>query len=197
MTGIILAGGQSSRMGRDKALLPWANGGTLLSAAVDKLKICCQEIVIVGPQRELDRTVHWVSDRYYGYGPLAGIQAGLVAARCDSSLVLACDIPFVPVRLLKALVGLSKDVDLVIPIHSGGYEPLCAWYHRQRCLPEIEKMLTERCFSLMDLLPRVRVARLEINHQFPGVGAAKIFANLNTPADYEVARLAQNAWNDV
>jgi molybdopterin-guanine dinucleotide biosynthesis protein A len=187
MTGIILAGGQSRRMGKDKAQLPWKEG-TLLTATVDKLSLLCSEVVVVGPRRELPRIVHWTADRYIGKGPLAGLHAGLEAATCSCALVLPCDMPAVPVRVLEELVRLSKEVDMVIPVHSQGNEPLCAWYSIDACLPVIITLLEAGYSSLRDILPRVRVEYLEVEKIFPQVAIDKVFSNLNSPIDYEAAK---------
>lgn len=187
MTGIILAGGQSRRMGKDKAELPWKEG-TLLTATVDKLLLICSEVVVVGPRRVLARDVRWTEDRYIGKGPLAGLHAGLEAATCSSALVLPCDMPTVSMRVLEELVLLSRNVDMVIPVHSGGNEPLCAWYSKDACLPVIESLLEAGYSRLLDILPRVRVGQLDVEKLFPPISVEKIFANLNWPIDYETAQ---------
>lgn len=187
MTGIILAGGRSSRMGKDKAQLPWKEG-TLLTAVVDKLFLLCKEVVVVGPRRTLDRPVKWTEDRYCGKGPLAGIHAGLAVAAFDSAIILPCDMPTVPVQMLEAMVLLSKNADLVIPVHSEGYEPLCAWYSRDVCLPVISSLLESGYTSPLDILPRVRIGRLEVENLFSKTSLKRFFANLNSPIDYEIAK---------
>jgi len=191
MTGIILAGGKSRRMGTDKACLPWQDG-TLLTATVDKLLLVCHEVIIVGPYRAIARKVHWTKDRYVGKGPLAGLQAGLEAASSNSksALVLPCDMPTVPVQVLEALVLRSQcqAVDMVIPVHSGGSEPLCAWYSIENCLPVIQTLLETGHSRLTDILSRVRVDQVEVGNLFPGIAVEKIFANLNSPLDYESAK---------
>ena len=187
MTGIILAGGQSSRMGQDKAQLPWC-GGTLLSAIVDKLSLLCREIVIVGPRRDLDREVRWIQDRYPGRGPLAGLHAGLAEAAFPGAIVLPCDMPGVPVSLLTRLATDSAGADIVIPVHKAGCEPLCAWYSREVCLPVVEGLLLEGCSRLLDVLPRVRVERLHVEKEFPGLSIDQVFRNLNRLHDYEAAK---------
>ena len=191
MTGIILAGGKSRRMGTDKACLPWWDG-TLLTATVDKLLLVCHEVIIVGPFRAIDRKVHWTQDRYVGKGPLAGLHAGLEEASYNSKsvLVLPCDMPTVPVQVLEALVLHSqcRAVDMVIPIHSGGIEPLCAWYSIESCLPVIQTLLETGYSRLTDILPHVRVDQVEVENLLPGIAVEQIFANLNSPLDYENAR---------
>lgn len=187
MTGIVLAGGKSRRMGQDKAQLPWREG-TLLTATVDKLLSLCSEVVIVGPYRAVERkTVRWTEDRYIGRGPLAGLHAGLEEAACNSALVLPCDMPSIPVCLLEELVLQAKGADAVIPVHSAGLEPLCAWYSKTACLPIIKALLESGHSRLLDILPRVRVSQLEVESIFSQAAIKKFFANLNSPLDYETA----------
>jgi molybdopterin-guanine dinucleotide biosynthesis protein A len=187
MTGIILAGGQSRRMGQDKAQLPWC-GGTLLSVTVDKLSLLCREIVVVGPKRDLAREVRWTQDRYPGRGPLAGFHAGLAEAVFAGALVLPCDMPEVPVSLLARLAEVSAGADIAIPVHANGYEPLCAWYSREACLPVTERLLAEGYSRLLDVLPRVRVGQLHVEKEFPGLSIAQLFSNLNRLHNYEAAK---------
>lgn len=184
MTGIILAGGSSCRMGKDKAQLPWGKS-SLRTAIVDKLRLLCREIVIVGPRRALDRDVRWTEDHVKGKGPLAGLQAGLEAAAGESALVLPCDMPGVPLPLLKALVQSAEQTDIVLPVHSRGLEPLCAWYSKEACLPVIEKLLKAGCFSMIGMVPHVRVRFFHVETHYPSAPAEQLFANLNFPADYE------------
>jgi molybdopterin-guanine dinucleotide biosynthesis protein A len=174
-------------MGQDKAQLPWG-GSTLLAATVEKLFLICQEVIVVGPRRPLAREVRWTQDRYTGKGPLAGLHAGLEEAAFDSAILLPCDMPTVSVRLLEEMVRLSKGVDIVIPIHFKGCEPLCTWYSRGVCLPVVRRLLEEGYTSLLDPLSRVRVKHLEIETVFPGVSVESLFANLNSPIDYERAK---------
>jgi len=189
MTGIVLAGGRSSRMGKDKAELPW-QGGTMLSAAVDKLALFCKEIIVVGPQRTLDRNVRWTQDRYVGKGPLAGLHAGLEEASDDSVLIVPCDMPTLPVRVLEEIVKLAGtgEFDVVLPVHSDGNEPLCTWLSKPACLPVIRRLLEEGHTCPLDIYPHVRVGELDMEKIFSQAEVEKIFANLNSPVDYEAAK---------
>ncbi|MBP2640770.1 MAG: molybdenum cofactor guanylyltransferase [Firmicutes bacterium] len=194
MTGIVLAGGRSRRMGKDKAELPWKSG-TLLTEAVDKLRLFCKEVIVVGPQRPLEREVRWTQDRYVGKGPLAGLHAGLEEASFDSALILPCDMPTLPVRVLEemVLVANSKKFDVVLPVHSEGNEPLCTWLSKEACLPVIRRLLEDGYTCPLDIFPQVRVGYLEVERFFPQATMEKIFANLNSPADYEIAKQEKTA----
>lgn len=185
MTGVVLAGGRSRRMGSDKTQLAWGDG-TLLSAAVDKLAGLCAEIVIVGPQQEVGRAVRWTTDRYVGAGPLAGLEAGLAAASFDSVLVLACDMPAVPTELLCNISQFSRRSDLVLPVHARGYEPLCAWYKRQACLAAAERLLREGNWRLQAMRQAVASVAYAVEEYYPA-GGERLFANLNTRTEYEAA----------
>lgn len=187
MTGIVLAGGKSRRMGKDKAQLSWHNG-TLLTVAVDVLAPICNQIVVVGPIRELPRSVQWTQDRYIGKGPLAGLHAGLSETTNEGAIVLACDMPTVSSVLLEQLIRLSEGADIVIPVHSGRYEPLCAWYSKESCLPVIERLLEEGKTSLLDILPYVRVVKLQVEEILARDLVKRTFLNLNFPEEYEAAK---------
>lgn len=191
MTGIVLAGGQSRRMGTDKALLAWEEG-TLLSAAVKKLVGLCSEIIVVGPKRGLSHPVLWTTDRVIGAGPLAGLEAGLTAASFEETLVLACDMPLVSTALLRTLSSSAAAADVVLPRHVGGYEPLCAWYRRSACLPVIRQLLQAGHSRMQFLLPLVRtVAVSPDNGGYDGVAPEMFFSNVNTQDDYERAILVR------
>ncbi|MFQ5350670.1 MAG: molybdenum cofactor guanylyltransferase, partial [Thermoanaerobaculia bacterium] len=104
--GVVLAGGASRRMGRDKAALPWS-GSTLAHRAAADLAEVCGEVVIAGPD-DLARTdVGTVADLFPGSGPLAGLHAGLERAAGRAIFALACDMPFVDAELVRHLVAVA------------------------------------------------------------------------------------------
>ncbi len=190
MTGIVLAGGKSRRMGSDKAVLPWS-GGTFLSAMVDKLACICSDIIVVGQPRPLGRKVRWTTDRYSGVGPLAGLHAGLAETMSAGALVVACDMPLLPVAVLRYLAGLAQQADVVLPVHSQGCEPLCAWYSRSACLPVITQLLEQGRTCPLDIFPRVSMLGVDMADIFPGEQADEIFTNINSPGDYVLAEQKQ------
>ncbi len=103
VSGYVLAGGKSSRMGHDKALLELA-GKTLLEHAVHKLRRVCGEVHVLGAQAALAAYAPLVPDLHPGCGPLGGMEAALQHARHEWSLILPVDVPFLPLRLLEAWI---------------------------------------------------------------------------------------------
>jgi len=97
--GYVLAGGNSSRMGRDKALLELA-GKPLVLHSVTKLRRLCNEVSILGSSPELESHAPLVRDLHNGCGPMAGIEAALLSSKYDWNLILPVDVPFLPTRLL-------------------------------------------------------------------------------------------------
>jgi molybdopterin-guanine dinucleotide biosynthesis protein A len=145
MAAIILAGGRSTRLGRDKAgevLL----GRTLLQRAVDAFAGLVDESVIVRaagqslPPTEVRGRVSVVEDLYPETGPLGGIFTGLSAIEGDCAVVVACDMPLLQPALLAELLRLSPEADLVVPLRDGLPEPLCAAYSKA-CLTPIRERL--------------------------------------------------------
>src|SRR5689334_2792881 len=131
---IILAGGQSRRMGRDKALLRLQPEGPRLIELVLAAVTPLVSSVVISTNRPDDyRWLNWplVEDNFKGFaGPLAGLEAGLTASPARLNLVIACDLPFVNPALLKYLLSQLQGAAAVIPLNREGRpEPLCAVYH--------------------------------------------------------------------
>jgi molybdopterin-guanine dinucleotide biosynthesis protein A len=141
VTGIILAGGKSSRLGRDKALVDSA-GKPLIQRVADRLRAVVDDVIVV-----TDRPAHFrflglqmTSDKYHNVGTLAGLHAGLAAMRSAYGLVVGCDMPLLNADLLRHIVSLRDGYDVVMPQLGEYYEPLHALYS-VRCLPCIERAI--------------------------------------------------------
>ncbi len=189
---IILAGGQSSRMGTDKALLKLSpDGPTLIEWVISAAQPVAEAGIIVvanqpGNYKWLGLPV--IPDNYPGNGPLAGLEAGLAASKAENNFLLACDMPFVQTDLLKALLVWAEDTggkswDAVVPLNAEGKpEPLCALYNA-RVLPVAREYLTEQMLKMSDFLSALvtrYVEAAELKRYDPDLNS---FKNLNTPRE--------------
>ena len=180
-SGIVLAGGASRRMGRDKALLTLA-GRTLLEIQVEKLRrLGIDDIVIVGRDAAVPGT-RCAPDVYPGHGPLAGLHAGLSAARRPHCLTLGVDTPLVPEAALAALAAahLAGGGDAALLVHGGRREPLIAAY-RTALAPLAARLLAGEDRSLRALLGQIDC------REWPYDGPEALLVNCNTPEDYRRA----------
>lgn len=130
-TAIILAGGKSSRMGTNKALLT-IDGKKVIERIVEDLKPIVNNMIIVTNSFEEYEFLHipMVEDEWKGIGPLAGIHAGLSASQTQKNILVACDMPFISPRLGTILLDQLSDYEAVVPEISGQLHPLFAVYHR-------------------------------------------------------------------
>ncbi len=176
-SAIILAGGDSRRMGRDKALLPF-EGRPLIARVVERLAEMFEDIVIGANRVDeftfLGREV--VPDREPGRGPLMGIASALPRAKHDLAFVTACDIPSIDLHFVRDLIDQAQGYDMVLP-YTGDrkYEPLFAVYRKSVVEPALE-ILSGGGKPILALLDRVAVRLVEARD-------AGRFGNINTPAD--------------
>jgi molybdopterin-guanine dinucleotide biosynthesis protein A len=190
-SGVIMAGGVSRRLGKNKAL-ERIGGGTLIERVIDSIVPLTTEVLVVVAQPEqaaafrLPPAVRVVSDRYPGKGSLGGIFTGLDASTEPWSLVVACDMPFLNGELLRHLMGESSNVDAVVPLLGGQPEPLHALYSKA-CLTPMERMVRAGDLKIAPLFEAVRVRyvdegtidRIDPRHLS--------FFNINTQADLQEA----------
>lgn len=183
LTGIVLAGGLSTRMGRDKASLPW-QGEDLLHAALRALAPVCDRLIVVSnrPRAIALAGVSVVADRFAGCGPLAGIHAGLTAATGDYSFVAACDMPYLRSAAVAWMAAAAAGYDAAVPYIDGYYHPLHAVYSR-RCLPAIEQMLVAGQCRVLDFYPAIRLRPVTAAELACFDPELAMLNNLNTPED--------------
>ena len=196
ISGFVLAGGASSRMGRDKALLELAGVPMLLRTA-RLLQSVAGSIAVVGfSEKYRPLTLPLLPDDWPGAGPLGGIATALRASTVPWNLVVACDLPYLTMAWLDYLVGraLSSQADAVLPTSVRGAEPLCAMYHK-RCEPGIRAALSRGVRKVTDGLASLCIETVEPGEwkRFDSEGV--LFENMNSPAEYEEAkkRLAKRA----
>ena len=199
--GIVLAGGQSRRMGRDKALLPTPDGPLLHRIARTLATTCAQVLVVDRPPGRY-RALGWplVLDRHPGQGPLAGLHAGLEAMAYPYGLFVACDMPGLTPAVARFLLTEAlaapgdEPADAVVPLRAGRPEPLLAVYAR-RLAPLAGRLLEAGGGPLRALLdsPGVRVRWVEEDRLRRVDPTLACLVNVNTPADWAAWQAAEDA----
>lgn len=188
MVGVVLVGGESRRYGRNKALELF-QGERLIDRQVRTVGTLFSEVLVItnDPERYLHLDVTIVRDVIPGQGPLGGIYTGLLFAQGKSVFVTACDMPFVQPAVVRRMVQLATDYDVIVPEKTEGLEPLHAIYS-SRCLPHIKKMLGHGTLQVINFFPAVKVYRLSSEEigQLDPQGLS--FFNINTPNDMDRAR---------
>jgi len=181
LTAAILAGGKSSRMGADKALLPF-RGKPMISAVVDAARPVAAELFVVVDEGQPYHALglKTVADVHKGRGPLGGLHAALSASRTEATLLLACDIPLVSTSLLRHLAAFPSDASARVAEIDGRIHPLCAVYD-MRCLPVIEQLIADDRLAMAALLDAVRTQRVPITPDLP-LYRPNLLANINDPA---------------
>jgi len=192
VSAVVLAGGMSRRLGRDKAVEP-LGGRPLIARVLSRVAQVTDETVVVvndatrASELPLDRDVVAAVDRYPGAGSLGGIFTGLEAAQTDWALVVACDMPFLNVPLLRRILSLREGCDAVVPVVEGRPEPTHAAYSRT-CLPHIERRLQANDLKISRFFENVDVGylpQLAVDEYDPGHLS---FFNVNTEQDLARAR---------
>jgi molybdenum cofactor guanylyltransferase len=189
VTGFILAGGKSTRMGSDKAFVEF-EGRTLLARALDFTRSLTPDVCIVGSQEKFASFAPVVEDVFHDRGPLAGIHAALRASPTELNLMLAVDMPFVSLAFLQYLLGEARtaaDASVVVPRSEGRWQPLCAVYRRRFADAAEKALLAER--NKIDPLFHASKTRVIDEEELERSGfSSSIFRNLNTLDELEEQR---------
>lgn len=178
MTAIILAGGNSQRMRREKPLLP-VQGKTLVQHVADNITPFFSEIII--STQEPDRFAFLpypiVADEKKGHGPFMGILSGLKASSHSINFIIACDIPEINPSFLLSMIEYTDAYEIVVPVTSDNhFEPLFAFYH-QDLINRIENLINHQVNKIIDLYPLARVKTIPMNSNH-------WYLNLNTEPEY-------------
>ena len=193
LTGLVLAGGESRRMGRPKAGLE-IGGRPLVGRVLESLRPFCSDLIIVArrPSGFLDWGVRVVRDLVVGQGPLGGLVTGLFYARTPWSLVAACDIPFLKPEVVELLVeaiqGQGAGPRAVVPRTPGGWQPLAAAYSRDCQAPA--RRLLEAGGRKVDDLRNWGVVWQDLPEKTIRTRDPELvsFFNINTPSELSEAR---------
>jgi len=187
--GFILAGGESSRMGRDKALLE-IDGVPMILRATRLMESVAGNSVIIGDSVRLEGLdLRIVADDFPGAGPLGGIATALRTSITEWNLVIACDLPYLTGEWLEFLVtrACGSEADAVLPMNERGAEPLCAMY-RKPAEAAIRRALDHGTRKVTDGLAGVPTEFIEPGEWKGFDSGGLLFKNMNSPADYEEAR---------
>jgi molybdopterin-guanine dinucleotide biosynthesis protein A len=188
VTGIILAGGQSRRMGRDKAFLPFGKG-LLIERVIEIIQQVTNDVILITntPDQYQRFGLPMFTDVIPDAGSLGGIYTGLVSAKTPYGLCVACDMPFVKPDFLRLLCDTAAQADVVIPRNAEDFQPLCAVYS-QACQAPIRQKIAAGRLKITGFFDQVRVhvidGELLAHYDPPDV----MFFNANTPEEYEQAR---------
>ena len=192
VSGVVLAGGQSRRLGRDKALEP-LGGQPLIRRVIQRVAEVSSEIIVVvadqkmGDTLPLETASRLTLDLYPGKGSLGGIYSCISAAAADWSFVVACDMPFINPTLLSYMLSLRGTADAVVPLVEGRLEPTHGLYSKA-CLPYIEERLIAKDLKISRFLDQVRVNYLR-EEEISMIDPQHLsFFNVNTAEDLGMAR---------
>lgn len=193
VTGVVLAGGASRRMGRNKAFLE-LGGRPLIVWVLERLAEVCAERLIVANDHSLYAPlgVPVVPDRFPGVGVLGGLHAGLAAARHDLILAVGCDMPFLNPDLLRAFIAWAEGCDVVALRRGEQVETLHAAY-RRTCLEPMEEAIRSGQRRIISFFPQVRVRYVAPEDVFPLDPDLRSFRNANTPEEWAALQREFNA----
>jgi molybdenum cofactor guanylyltransferase len=192
LSAAALAGGQSRRMGTDKALLPLAAGGEpMLGVVLKRLSAVANDVLVVANNREKyeEFGAPVVPDLRPDVGALGGIQAAIASSAHDHCLVVACDMPFLSLPLLQRMADEPRDYDVLVPLVPGEsrqrsdglvFQTLHAIYGKQ-CLPFIEQRIIEGKKQVVAFFEDVRVRTLDVAEIRRWDPELRSFFNANTP----------------
>lgn len=175
ITGIILAGGKSTRMGTDKGLMPF-RGKPMIQHIINPMAKICERILVVSENSMYGMFgFELIKDEKPDYGPVMGILSGLRQSTTDRNLILSCDAPFVGFNLMKELVLKSDGANVVAACSSEGIHPLIAVYDRD-CISVFEQAVASGEHRMRTVLKKLNVEELVVKNE-------NLVRNLNAKED--------------
>ena len=177
VTGIILAGGKSSRMGYDKGLAI-VDGKKMVESVHDALKKVVNKVIIISNTDVYDfLNLPVFKDEYADKGPVGGIYTGLLHSSTDKNLIVACDMPFVTESLMKKVLASSNAFQVVVPSLKDKVEPLCGFYKKE-ITASLKEMIEEGILPVHKVIRSFNYKILPIDESM-----ARAFTNVNSPSD--------------
>ncbi|MBM4350135.1 MAG: molybdenum cofactor guanylyltransferase [Deltaproteobacteria bacterium] len=193
VTGIILSGGKSARMGRDKAFIE-IDGIPIIQRIYNIFEKIFNEIIIVTNQKESYESfkAKIVSDLIVNHGALGGLYTGLFFASNPYSFCVACDMPFLKESMIQYLIKQADGFDAIVPRTDDGLQPLHAIYSKS-CIPPIKKLIDMGKYKIIDFYPLVRIKIIE-EPEFINLDRTKeSFININTTEDLSLLNKRKKA----
>jgi len=183
VTGVILAGGKSSRYGTNKALAK-INGIPLIENVIRVMGSLFKDLVLITntPDEYAYLELPMYEDLIKGLGPIGGIYTALNSITNDAGFFVACDMPFLNPDLIRHLVGIRGDFDVVVPEISGKMETLHALY-AGRCIPAVRKLIDVHEYQTIRIFPEVSVRYLKENEIRRFDPELRSFFNINRPEE--------------
>ncbi|MCE9647025.1 MAG: molybdenum cofactor guanylyltransferase [Chloroflexi bacterium] len=187
LTVVVQAGGQSSRMGEDKALKPFL-GHPLIQRVIGTLAPIADEVIVTTnrPAEYGFLNLRLIPDLKPGRGALGGLYTAIASANSPLVAVVACDMPFASPNFFEGARSLMvrEDADVVIAKTGEGYEPFHALYRRETCLPAIESAIDADQWKVIAWFPKVKVRELTADEVKDLDPSGLCFWNLNTPEEF-------------
>lgn len=177
ITGVVLAGGKSSRMGEDKSVMLFREQ-QLIEFSLSALRPYCKDLFI-SSSKSIHQNSNYktFADEHQNIGPIAGIYVSLKNTSTDYIIILPCDSPMVKKEFIEFLISMVDDkIDALVPKYDEHLEPLFSIYHR-RILPIVEEQIKKQDFKLINLIQRINAKTIEVQDR-------TCFVNINTPADF-------------
>jgi len=185
-TGIILCGGKSSRMGKNKALLT-LNGKFIIRYVIDVLNEFCDNLLISTNTDELNfLNIETVADEYKNIGPIAGILSALKKSSTEQNIILSCDTPFITREFIAYMLRETNTYDVLLPVFNDHLQPMTGIFNK-RLIPHIEQEISEGNYIPPRIFEKSKLKKLRVNENTSG-WHQHLFFNINSPEDYDLAR---------
>jgi molybdopterin-guanine dinucleotide biosynthesis protein A len=193
LTGIILSGGKSLRMGSDKAFIK-IDGIPIIRRIYDLFEKIFNEIIIVTNRKELYSgfNAKIVTDLILDYGALGGLYTGLFFSSNQYAFCVACDMPFLKESIIRFLIKQTDHYDAVVPKTEDGLQPLHAIYSKS-CLAPIKKLIDQGGYKIIDFYPLIKIKIIEEPEFITLDRKRESFININTPEELNLLRIKKKA----
>lgn len=187
ITGIILAGGKSSRMGQDKGLMLF-NGQSFIDHAVQIVKDVCNSVIIITNQDGYERlNIPVYNDIIKAKGPAAGVYTGLYYSKTQYNLIIGCDMPFLSSEFLGYLLSqIDEKADAIVPEYENRSQPLCAVYSKS-CLSQFKQFIQNGQLKMKEIIRQLHTKHVIID-ETSGFYSSNLFTNINTQKELKIIK---------